>query len=393
MAHLAIDGNEANVANRVGSNVYAYELLTALEKLIGKKKGLEVTVLLRSQPLHDMPPVRDGWSYQVLTPGKFWTQWALPLHLFNHRNKYDLHFSPGHYAPHSSPIPFVCTVMDTAYLDYPNHFRSADLFQLKIWTKLAVSKAAKIIAISEATKDDVIRHYHRQPDDVVVAYPAFELKRKNLVGQEAKDFLESKKITEPYLLFVGTIQPRKNIIALVEAFEIFTRMAASRTLKQKRSGRKRAKTQAAKLVLAGKTGWLSGETLERIDNSPLKNRIVITGFVTEAQKQLLYKNAFASALVGLHEGFGIPPLESMALGTPVLVSNTTSLPEVVGDAGFMANPLDPQDIAEKIWEVYTLSAKEKALSRKRGKEQAANFSWEESAKTILNTLEELIEKQ
>lgn len=387
LTHIALDGNEANIINRVGSNVYAFEILSALEKITRNQPNLQFSVLLRSTPIADLPAARAGWEYQIFGPTKLWTQWALPLHLFRHRQKYDVLFSPGHYAPQLCPIPYVSSVMDTAYLEYPEHFQQKDLLQLTKWTQKAVKHAAKVVAISEQTKKSIIKHYGRSPDDVKVAYPAFTGQNLALNLQETKEFFKNHSISQPYLLFVGTLQPRKNIITLIEAFEIFSRMVAGRALKSRRSKRKAAQLKPAKLVLAGKVGWLADDILERIESSPVKKRIIRTGFISEAEKGTLYKNAFASILVGLYEGFGIPPLESLAWQTPPIVSNTSSLPEVVGKAGLTADPLNPQQIAEQIWKAYTLSSSQKAALRRRGREQLKKFSWEKSAAIILDTLE------
>ena len=116
--HSAIDGNEANVESRVGSNVYAFELLQALEEKTRDNPTIAVTVLLSSPAKSFLPVERQGWKYQVVGPQKFWTQWALPLHLFAKRKQYDIFFTPGHYAPRIASIPYVSSVMDTTYLDY-----------------------------------------------------------------------------------------------------------------------------------------------------------------------------------------------------------------------------------------------------------------------------------
>lgn len=390
---IAIDGNEANIENRVGSNVYAFELITALEKLTRKKKNIAITVLLRNEAISALPKARSGWDYQVIAPQKLWTQWALPLHLFLHRDFYQLLFSPGHYVPHLCPIPYVSTVMDTAYIDYPEHFKEKDRLQLTNWTERAVQKAKKIIAISEATKRSVSDHYGKNPNDIEVAYPAFTASSEELGRPDKKKFYTDQEISKPFLLFVGTLQPRKNLVTLIEAFEIFSRMIAARTLESKRSRRKAPKYKPAKLVLAGKIGWMADDILKRIENSPMKKRIIRTDFISEAEKQSLYKDAFASILIGLHEGFGIPPLESMAHQTPAIVSNTTSLPEVVGKAGLTVDPTNPQAIAEKIWEAYTMSTRNKAVFKRQAKAQLKKFSWDKSAQTVLETLQEVIDNQ
>ena len=384
--HIAIDGNEANILNRVGSNVYAFEIISELEKLVAKDESITVTVLLASAKIADLPDERKGWNYVVFGPVKFWTQWALPLHLFTHQKKYDVLFTPGHYAPRISAIPYVSSVMDTAYLEYPEQFKKSDTLKLTNWTEYSVTNAQKVIAISKYTKDQVVQHYDKNPDDVLIAYPSAAIERLHFEQKQVNTLFRKHNITQPYFLFVGTLQPRKNIETLIEAFEIFYRMDAGRSLQKRKLNTQNRTNQKPKLVLAGKVGWLATPILKRIADSPLKNRIITTGFISEQEKQILYQHATATCLVGLYEGFGIPPLESLYFNTMPIVSNTTSLPEVVGEAGLLANPKNPQEIADKMWQAENLSTIEKRNFKKLAREQIKKFSWKNSAQTILTAL-------
>lgn len=384
--HLAIDGNEANVLNRVGSNVYAFEIISQLEQLTKKHENLEVTVLLSAPPITDLPQERQAWKYVVVTPEKFWTQWALPIHLFLNKHTYTLFFTPGHYAPRFSPIPYISSVMDTAYLAYPEQFKKSDTLKLTKWTNYSVKHALKIIAISKFTKDEVVKYYGKNPNDVIVAYPSAAIEKVTFNQKQVSTFFRKHTITQPYFLFVGTLQPRKNLEVLIEAFEIYYRMDAGRSLQKKRQTASVRTNQKPKLVLAGKVGWLSEPINKRIANSPLKNRIITTGFITEVEKQMLYQHAVASCLVGLYEGFGIPPLESLYFNTIPIVSNTTSLPEVTGKAGLYADPTNAQEIADQMWQAQNISAIGKRNFKKLAREQIKKFSWKQSAEIILTTM-------
>lgn len=389
--HIAIDGNEANILNRVGSNVYAFEILLQLEILLRNQKDIIVTVLLATPKIDDLPKEREGWQYVLIKPEKFWTQWALPIHLFTHRNNYDILFTPGHYAPRFSPIPYISSVMDTAYLAYPEQFKKTDTIKLTKWTQYSVKNAKKIIAISKFTKDEVVKFYGKNPDDVIVAYPSAAIQQQRFEQKQVNTFFRKHNITEPYFLFVGTIQPRKNIETLVEAFEIYYRMDAGRSLQKKQRFNKNRKNQKPKLIIAGKTGWLCEPIIQRIADSPIKNRIIITGFINDLEKEILYRYATASCLVGLYEGFGIPPLESLYFNTVPIVSNTTSLPEVVGEAGLLANPMNPQEIADQMWQASNMGTIQKRNFRKLAREQVKKFSWKLSAESILTTILNTVE--
>jgi glycosyltransferase involved in cell wall biosynthesis len=388
MTNICIDGNEANIPNRVGSNVYAYQVLKQIEKITRGIENHNFTVVLRKAALNDMPQERVGWKYVCFGPKPFWTQWALPLYLYLNKNQYDVFFSPGHYAPFLCPVPSVTTIMDTAYLDFPHHFKQKDLFQLSYWTKRAVKNAQKVISISHATKLSVIKNYNKNPDSVVVAFPGLVEKKSEIIDPNCNLVLKNIKINSPYILFVGTIQPRKNVTTLIEAFEIFTRMTAGRNLKKSLISKKNTK-QKFQLILAGKVGWLAGDTLERINNSPLVERIVQTGFISDSQKNCLYKQALATVLLGEGEGFGLPPLESLSHGTPVVVANNASLPEVVGEVGLKVDPKDPQAVAQALYDIYSFSARERARYRKKALEQSQNFSWKKTSEIILKVLSDV----
>lgn len=385
--HFAIDGNEANVAHRVGSNVYAFELLHALEQLLRSSQDT-VTVLLSTPPQPELPPERKGWTYKVVSPKKFWTQWALPIHLYRHRAEYSALLTPGHYAPRFSAVPYISAVMDTAYLEYPKQFTTHDRVQLRAWTDYSVKRAAKIIAISQFTKASIIANYGVNSQKIEVVYPAVKEVEQSLTQQEKALFFRDHKITEPYLLFVGTLQPRKNIETIIEAFELFSRKVASHNLKAKHTARQIVH-QLPKLVLAGKVGWLANKIQARIESSPFKSRIILPGFISDAEKKSLYQSSISTVLMGIHEGFGIPPLEAMKYGSIPIVANATSLPEVVGKAGFIVDPFDTKKLAETFYEVYSLSKTNRALYRKLGREQAQNFSWETSAQKTLKLLESI----
>lgn len=372
MYHFAIDGNEANTTQRVGSNVYAYELLIALEKLTREKQEYSWTVLLSSPCLADLPAEREGWRYQVVTPRPLWTQIGLPMHLFLQRQKYDVFFTPGHYAPRVSSVPYISSVMDLAFLKYPKQFKRKDYLQLKEWTRYSVKHADKVLAISEFTKEEVVKTYKRNANDVFVAYPALP----TAAPTEKASLIWLKKeagIKDPFILYVGTLQPRKNLVQLIHAFSLFCDKYSS-------------KKSTPQLVIAGKIGWLAKDILGAAQHSEYKDRIHLLGYVTDAQKELLYKKSECTVLIGQYEGFGIPPLEAMAHGTLPISANSSSLPEVMGEAGFQVTPTDTEELANTFQEVFKLTARQRAVLLKKGRLQLKKFSWQRSAEIILQEM-------
>lgn len=372
MYHFAIDGNEANTAQRVGSNVFAYELLVALEELTRKNEDITWTVLLSSTRVEDLPKEREGWQYLVVGPRPLWTQIGLPMHLFIHQNTYDVFFTPGHYAPRSSAVPYITSVMDLGFLKFPDQFRKKDYLQLKEWTKYSVQHADKVLAISEFTKAAVVKEYRRKADDVFIAYPSLPVVREDQSNVSASWIKKDLGLKHPYILYVGTLQPRKNIPTLVKAFDQFCT-----TYKKK---------EQPQLVIAGKVGWLAEETLKTVEASPYRDRIHLLGYVTDAQKTMLYRKSACTVLLGLYEGFGIPPLEAMAAGTLPIVADTSSLPEVIGEAGFKVSPHNTQDLVAVFEAIYKLTPRHRAALLKKGRLQVKAFSWQNSAQIILDQL-------
>jgi glycosyltransferase involved in cell wall biosynthesis len=365
---IGIDGNEANIEHKVGIGEYAFELLKQFESF--KVQNVKFRVYLKSEPLSDMPKAREGWEYKIVGPKKMWTQFALPLSLLLDKNRPDVFFSPSHYAPRFSPVPTAISIMDLSYIHFPQLFTKHDLYQLTNWTKYSAKQAKKIFTISNFSRDDIIKTYKKLPSDVITTY----LGIKSIVGSESKaenmDELEKKfKIAKPYILFVGTIQPRKNIAKLIEAVSLL-------------------KNKEIKLVVVGKKGWLWEEILAAPEKFKVTDRVKFLDFVGNEDLPSLYKNAQCFVLPSLYEGFGLPVLEAMQFGCPVVTSNVSSLPEVGGDAAIYFDPESVDDIAEKIDKVVS-DEKLRAEMVEKGYNQVKKFSWEKTAKETLKVLEEL----
>lgn len=353
---IGIDGNEANVKKRVGSNIYSYQLLQALFKLKAK-----VVVYLKEKPLDDLPKETNHWKYKMVGPKKFWTQFGLPLNLFFHQPRPDVFFTPGHYLPRWCPCPAVMSIMDLSYIHFPEMFKKRDLWQLRKWTASSVKKAKRILTISQFSQNAIIDYYHLNPKKVVVAYPGLKMTKN-----KKKVDLRKYNVEGDFLLYVGTLQPRKNLNKLIEAFS-------------------RLSNQDLKLVVVGKKGWLYKEIFEKVKKLNLTKKVIFTGFVPDEDLPAFYQKAQCFVLISLYEGFGLPALEAMHYGCPVVVSNVSSLPEVVGEAGILVDPNKTEEIANGI---------EKAIENReelieKGYQQAKKFSWEKCAKETLKVLKEV----
>lgn len=365
---IGIDGNEANVKNRVGIGEYAFELLRQFSEL--RTKDIEFRIYLKNAPLQDLPEENENWKYRVLKPGKLWTQWRLPFDLYTHKPRPDVFFSPSHYAPRFSPVPTVISVMDLSFLYFPELFYKKDLLQLRSWTKYSINKAIKILTISNSSKNDIIKEYKIAPERVTVTHPGikdFTSLRPRIYGMNQ---LKNKYgIGERYILFVGTLQPRKNIVRLIEAFS-------------------KLSEKDLELVVVGKKGWLFEEILEKPKQLGIENRVMFLENVGNEELPLLYKHAICMVLPSLYEGFGLPVLEAMKYECAVITSDVSSLPEAGGDACLYVNPEDTDDIAAKMSTVINDEKLRKDLIEK-GKMQITKFNWENTARETLSALEEI----
>lgn len=361
---IGIDGNEANVEKKVGISEFAYRILTELHK----KKDIQFEIYLKSKPNSEMPPENQNWRYKVFGPKKFWTQFALPLSLFKTQQKPDVFFSPTHYAPRFSPVPTVIAIMDISYVFYPETFKKRDLRQLNSWTGYSVKKARKVITISQSSKNDIIKHYKVPDSKVDVVYPGI----KNLMKSNKKLDLSTWGIKEDYILFVSTLQPRKNIERLIEAFS-------------------KLKKDNLQLVIVGKRGWLYEDILAAPKKFGVEKEVVFLDFVSDEDLPVLYENAQCFVMPSLYEGFGLPILEAMKYDCPVVTSNVSSLPEVGGDAALYFDPYNTDEIKEKIEKVLT-DAKLRKTMIEKGREQVKKFNWEKSAEKVLSILKEVAGK-
>ena len=369
---IGIDGNEANVKNKVGTGQYTYSLLSQWQKKASVNN--EFRIYLNSPTRPEMPSETKYFHYLVFGPAKFWTQFALPIKLFLEKNKSDVFFSPAHYAPRFCLIKSVLTIHDLAYLTHPKDFRRKDLQQLKSWTKYSVNRADKVIAVSENTKKDLKKFYRLPAEKINVVYNGYDRSRfhLNLSTEKTREIDKKYHLPEKYIVFLGTLQPRKNIKTLIKAMPAISQ-----------------KFPEIKLVVIGKKGWLYSDIFSLVENLNLEKSVIFTDFIPDNEVPYILSGAKLFCLPSLYEGFGITVLEAMACGTPVLVSKVSSLPEVVGQAGlFIKNPQDEKEIGRKINKILGDKNLVKKLSQK-GLKQVEKFSWKKCAEETLKIIKEV----
>lgn len=366
--NIAIDANEANVTKRVGISEYAFQVVNELYKMRNQEKNShEYTIYLKAEPLSVLPKEASWWKYKVVKPAKMWTQFGLPINLFLAPKKPDVFYTTSHYAPRFSPIPTVVSVMDLSYLRFPETFKKNDLYQLTEWTRYSVKNARAIITISESSKNDIMKFYKAPNDKIRVVYLGLkDLPNSMASSKSPKDYGVEKN----FILFVGTLQPRKNIAKLIEAFSLLPKDLLERN----------------ELVIIGKKGWLYEDILAAPQKYGVESSVKFLDFVSDEDLPGFYKKAEVYVLPSLYEGFGLPVLEAMRYGCPVITSDVSSLPEAGGDAALYVDPENAADIETKIEKVLT----DKALREKmieKGNAHYKKFTWEKAAREVLEVIE------
>ncbi len=272
-------------------------------------------------------------------------------------------------APPFSPCPVVVSIHDLSFEHLPQTFKWRSRKQLRITVRRSVREASQVIALSAHARNDIINTYKVSPERVTaIPLAAADHFRPVSDETELQRVKQTYGIKGDYILAVGAIQPRKNLARLVAAH------ARLRSLKPE--------GKLPKLVLAGKCAWLYDETLRAIKDLELKDSVIVTGYVPEKDLPTLYSGALCFVYPSYFEGFGLPPLEAMQCGAPVIVGNLTSLPEVVGDAGLLVDPFDVDALAAAIESVISNSDLRAELSFK-GLARAKLFEWQETARQTL----------
>jgi len=363
--HIAIDASRLAVAERTGTERYSYELLAALARVDRRSR---YTLYTNGLPAA-LPPLGPNMALCSIPLPRLWTHARLGPALL--RARPDVAFIPAHVVPLARPPAAVVTIHDLGYLAFPDAHTARRRLELHLTTLWSVRAARRVIAISAATRDDLLRRYGADPARVAVVHHGlagaqFRPPNPNeIAAARARHGLE-----RPYFLYVGTVQPRKNLERLIAAF---AQAAGAGALGE------------AELVLGGRRGWLSAPIERKAAELGLAGRVRFPGYLPDADLPALLGGALAFAFPSLYEGFGLPVLEAMACGAPVLTSATSSLPEVAGDAALLVDPRDTAAIAAGLARLAADPALRADL-RARGMARAAGFTWERCARETLAIL-------
>ena len=356
---IAIDAS--TISTQGGPRTYVLGLLEALLKF---DRENSYTIFYNDRDhLGRFPQARE-----IVLPGKkplarLWREHLLLPQACRHE-RIDLLHCPKSAIPFRSPCPVVVTLHDLIPLKHPETEKFAARLYWRLQIPIAARRSNFIITDSEHARAEIMTDFN-VPSERIRAImlgfnPAMSEKRDRSTSQKV---LSRYNLPDNYILYVGTIQPRKNLATLIEAFHLL----------------KRDRCIPHKLVIVGRKGWLYDQLFKRIRALGLNDEILFTGFVPDEELPSIYDRACVFVYLSLFEGFGLPPLEAMACGIPVITSDTTSLPEVVGEAGIILPPMDIRRVCEALRQVLGDEALRRTM-RKKGLERALLFSWEATAR-------------
>ncbi|NLF00061.1 MAG: glycosyltransferase family 4 protein [Anaerolineales bacterium] len=303
-------------------------------------------------------PVRQArWPTERAAVRAVWEQTAQPWLL--RRIGADLVHAPVFVAPIAAPCPSVVTIHDLSFLRFPQLFRPANRLYLRIMTRLSTQRARRIIAVSRHAAEETTRLLGIGPERINVVYHGVDPAFRPISRADVEAFRQRAGLPARYALFVGTLEPRKNLARLVEAFA-------------------RVRDDTLHLVLAGGKGWFYDELYARVETLGLQHAVTFAGYVPQEDLPLWYNAATAFVYPSLYEGFGLPVVEAQACGVPVLTSDVSSLPEAAGGASVLVDPYDVEALAAGLQRLLQDQPLREGL-REAGLTHAQRFTWPKAA--------------
>ena len=286
------------------------------------------------------------------------------------RLKPDLFFSPDGYLSLRSKIPQVGVIHDLAFEHFPHYVKKLEAWHYKRYFPRYAKKAAHILTVSNYTKQDIIKLYGVNEEQITVVYNGCSSAFGPLGPQAQQEVRNRFTGGKPYFHYVGSIHPRKNLANLIAGFNIFKKQTSS----------------PAKLVIVGRKAWDFEKVIHTYEQSEWKEEIIFTGFVDDKTLNELYSASIALCYVPEFEGFGIPPLEAMYAETGIIASNVSSIPEVTGDAAILTDPYNPAEIADAMTKLFSSETERTSLIHK-GQAQRAQFTWEATYRKTWNIIQ------
>lgn len=363
--HIAIDAHSVGTG-LAGNETYAANLVEALAEI--DRENRYTLYVTKPEAVERFADRWSNFAVRRTLPHTPLVRVPLTLSRELRRRPVDL-LHVQYTAPPFAPCPVVATIHDLSFEHLPDTFKRRSRAQLRLTVRQTARKAAHVIASSEATRRDLIETYHLAPERVSVVPLAASSQFKPVAdAEELRRVRRAYGIEGAYILAVGSIQPRKNLARLFRAYSHLRRT--------------RTRDKLPTLLVVGKLAWLYDETLRAAQECGVTDAVKFTGYVPETDLPALYSGALCFVYTSYFEGFGLPPLEAMSCGTPVVAGDRTSLPEVVGDAGLLVNPFDTEAIATSIARLID-DQDLRALLSARGLARATQFDWRETARLTL----------
>jgi len=372
--HIGIDAHAIG-AQQGGNETYVRNLIKSLARIDGENR---YTIYLANARAAD--EWRDGFTNQFKNFSVRLLPPPTPLVRVPVFLAYELFRRPVDVlhvqftAPPFCRVPVVATIHDLAFEHLPETFTRRGSFQLKLTVRRTAKKAARIATVSEYSRQDLISTYNLPPEKVVVTYngvePHFTPHPASL--NEAGEIRRRFGIARDFLLTVGSLQPRKNLVRLIRAYSKL---------------RSECGSFAPQLVIVGRKLWLADEIFAEVKKQRWADDVILTGYVADGDLPALYRAASAFAYPSLFEGFGLPPLEAMACGAPVVAGDNSSLPEVTDGAALLVDVRDEQSLANALLEVVS-NRSLRATLREKGIAQAGKFTWHAAAEETLRLYRE-----
>jgi glycosyltransferase involved in cell wall biosynthesis len=363
---IGIDASRSNTAQKTGTEYYSYEIINRIIKI-----GDNFFRLYSREPLTYLKEANNVENKVMKFP-RLWSQIRLSYEIFV--NPPDVLFEPAHTIPLYHGKKTVVTAHDIGFKHFPELYTPLERIYHDFCMGFSLKRATKIITISNATRDDLIKVYKADPKKITVIYHGYDEKKYYPLsaGEQAP---ESIKKLMPYIFFIGRLEAKKNIKNLVKAFRLYKEKTGN----------------DEKLVLAGRGGYQYEEIKAEIEACPdaIKRDIIELGYVADDMVSDLTRFAKLFAFPSNFEGFGMPLLECMAAGVPIVASDTTSIPEIVEDAGLLCDPKDYIQLSKNIEKICESESLRNDLIKK-GLERSKKFSWEKCAKETLDVIESVI---
>ncbi len=360
---IGIDASRAFLRNRTGIEEYSYQVIAHLRDPLRNERVI-LYVREGQGPDFDLP---ESWQVRCLRAPRFWTHVRLSMEMFLHRP--DVLFVPAHTIPFIHPRRSVVTIHGLEYEYSKESYSFWERLYMRSVIRYSCHAAETIVAVSENTKRDLVRMYGVPETKVRVVHEGKPEENSKVASRKSQ--VESRECgtEQPYLLFIGRIEERKNVRRIVEAFDIL----------KERHGIPHA------LVLAGKSGYGYADVKNAIQASKYRENIIERGYVSEEEKFTLLRGADIFLFPSLYEGFGLPVVEAQAAGVPVITSDVASLPEIGGDGALYVDPTSPRGIADLAWNLLSDKALRDGIIEK-GRSNAERYGWATCADEIAGLL-------